>query len=42
MLQLEASEVSAVAGRLDEQFARAVRLLAGAKGRVIVSVRCGT
>ena len=37
VLQLEASEVSAVAGRLDEQFARAVRLLAGAKGRVIVS-----
>jgi arabinose-5-phosphate isomerase len=37
VLQLEASEVSAVAGRLDQQFARAVRLLAGARGRVIVS-----
>jgi arabinose-5-phosphate isomerase len=37
VLQLEASEISAAAGRLDSAFARAVRLLAGAKGRVIVS-----
>jgi arabinose-5-phosphate isomerase len=37
VLQLEAAAVSAVAGRLDEGFARAVRLLAQARGRVIVS-----
>jgi arabinose-5-phosphate isomerase len=37
VLQLEASAVSAVAGRLSQEFARAVRLLAGARGRVIVS-----
>jgi arabinose-5-phosphate isomerase len=37
VLQLEASAVSAVAGRLDHDFARAVRLLAAARGRVIVS-----
>src|SRR4051812_19119014 len=37
VLQLEAAAVSAVAGRLDESFARAVRLLAQARGRVIVS-----
>jgi arabinose-5-phosphate isomerase len=37
VLQLEAAEVSASAQRLDAAFARAVRLLAGAKGRIIVS-----
>jgi arabinose-5-phosphate isomerase len=37
VLQLEAAAVSAVAGRLDQDFARAVRLLADAGGRVIVS-----
>jgi arabinose-5-phosphate isomerase len=37
VLELEASAISAVAQRLDEDFARAVRLLADAKGRVIVS-----
>jgi arabinose-5-phosphate isomerase len=37
VLELEASAISAVAGRLDGGFARAVRLLADAKGRVIVS-----
>jgi arabinose-5-phosphate isomerase len=37
VLELEAFEVSAVAQRLDGNFARAVRLLAEAKGRVIVS-----
>jgi len=37
VLQLEAFEVSAAAERLDSAFARAVRLLAGAKGRIIVS-----
>jgi arabinose-5-phosphate isomerase len=37
VLQLEAAAVSAVAGRLDGEFARAVRLLASARGRVIVS-----
>jgi arabinose-5-phosphate isomerase len=37
VLQLEAAAVAAVAGRLDGAFARAVRLLAGASGRVIVS-----
>jgi arabinose-5-phosphate isomerase len=37
VLQLEAAAVSAVAERLDQDFARAVRLLAEAKGRVIVS-----
>jgi arabinose-5-phosphate isomerase len=37
VLQLEAAAVSAVAARLDQDFARAVRLLADAGGRVIVS-----
>jgi arabinose-5-phosphate isomerase len=37
VLELEASAVSAVARRVDQTFARAVRLLADAKGRVIVS-----
>lgn len=37
VLQLEATEVSAAARRTDQSFARAVRLLAAAKGRVIVS-----
>jgi arabinose-5-phosphate isomerase len=37
VLQLEASEISAAARRLDEAFARAVRLLGEARGRVIVS-----
>ena len=37
VLQLEAAAVSAVADRLDREFARAVRLLAKARGRVIVS-----
>jgi arabinose-5-phosphate isomerase len=37
VLQLEASEVAAAAKRLGDAFARAVRLLASAKGRVIVS-----
>jgi arabinose-5-phosphate isomerase len=37
VLQVEASAVASVAGRLDERFARAVRLLAAASGRVIVS-----
>ncbi|HEX5964131.1 MAG TPA: KpsF/GutQ family sugar-phosphate isomerase [Gemmatimonadales bacterium] len=37
VLELEAAAVSAVAERLDGEFARAVQLLAGAKGRVIVS-----
>jgi arabinose-5-phosphate isomerase len=37
VLELEASEVSAAAQRMDTAFARAVRLLANAKGRVIVS-----
>jgi arabinose-5-phosphate isomerase len=37
VLELEAAEVSATARRLDERFARAVQLLAEAKGRVIVS-----
>jgi arabinose-5-phosphate isomerase len=37
VLQLEAAEVSASAQRLDAAFARAVRLLAGAQGRIIVS-----
>jgi arabinose-5-phosphate isomerase len=37
VLQLEAAAVSAVAGRLNQAFARAVRLLADARGRVIVS-----
>jgi arabinose-5-phosphate isomerase len=37
VLELEAFEVSAVAQRLDGNFARAVRVLAEAKGRVIVS-----
>jgi arabinose-5-phosphate isomerase len=37
VLRLEAEAVSAVADRLDERFDQAVRLLAGASGRVIVS-----
>jgi arabinose-5-phosphate isomerase len=37
VLELEAAAVSAVARRVDREFARAVRLLAEAKGRVIVS-----
>ncbi|HEY3012252.1 MAG TPA: KpsF/GutQ family sugar-phosphate isomerase [Gemmatimonadales bacterium] len=37
VLDLEAVEVAAVARRLDAKFARAVQLLAEAKGRVIVS-----
>jgi arabinose-5-phosphate isomerase len=37
VLQLEAAAVSTVAARLDQSFARAVRLLAAARGRVIVS-----
>jgi arabinose-5-phosphate isomerase len=37
VLRLEASALAAVADRLDERFARAVRLLAQARGRVIVS-----
>lgn len=37
VLELEAAEISATARRLDARFARAVGLLAEAKGRVIVS-----
>ncbi len=37
ILRLEAAAVAAAADRLDEAFERAVRLLAGASGRVIVS-----
>jgi arabinose-5-phosphate isomerase len=37
VLRLEASAVREVADRLDERFARAVELLASARGRVIVS-----
>src|SRR5919106_2041221 len=37
VLRLEAGAVSAAADRLDESFDRAVRLLAAASGRVIVS-----
>jgi len=37
VLQQEAAAVAAVAGRLDERFARAVRLVAGCTGRIIVS-----
>ena len=37
VLQLEAAQVSAAADRMDEAFVRAVRLLAAARGRVIVS-----
>lgn len=37
VLSLEARAVAAAAERLDEPFARAVRILAGVKGRVIVS-----
>ncbi len=37
VLRLEAAAVGAAADRLDERFARAVRLLAEASGRVIVS-----
>ena len=37
VLRLESAAVSAVADRLDERFEQAVRLLAGASGRVIVT-----
>jgi len=37
VLELEATEIAATARRLDQRFARAVQLLAEAKGRVIVS-----
>lgn len=37
VLRLEAASIGAVADRLDERFARAVRLLADASGRVVVS-----
>ena len=37
VLELEAREIASAAGRLDGSFARAVALLAAAKGRVIVS-----
>ena len=37
MLSLESTAVAAAAERLNEPFARAVRILAGVKGRVIVS-----
>jgi arabinose-5-phosphate isomerase len=37
VLRLEATAVAAAADRLDQSFARAVRLLADARGRVIVS-----
>jgi len=37
VLRLEAEAVAALADRLDESFDRAVRLLAGARGRVIVT-----
>jgi arabinose-5-phosphate isomerase len=37
VVELEATAVRVAADRLDERFARAVRLLAGAAGRVIVS-----
>jgi arabinose-5-phosphate isomerase len=37
VLQLESAAVAAVAERLDQEFAKAVRLLAGARGRVIVT-----
>ena len=37
VLRLEATAVGAVAERLDQRFAQAVELLAGASGRVIVS-----
>lgn len=37
VLRLEAAAVAAVADRLDQRFANAVRLLADARGRVIVS-----
>lgn len=37
VLQQEAAAVAAVAGRLDDRFARAVRLVAGCTGRIIVS-----
>ncbi len=37
VLELEAAEVRAAAGRLDERFARAVELLASRRGRVVVS-----
>ncbi len=37
VLRLESAAIETVAARLDERFARAVRLLADARGRVIVS-----
>jgi arabinose-5-phosphate isomerase len=37
VVQLESAAVAAAAARLDERFARAVTLLAGVRGRVIVS-----
>src|SRR4029079_3176674 len=37
VLRLEATSIGAVADRLNTDFARAVELLAGARGRVIVS-----
>lgn len=37
ILEIEAESIAAVAERLDDRFARAVQLLAEAKGRVIVS-----
>ncbi|MGH7657125.1 MAG: KpsF/GutQ family sugar-phosphate isomerase [Gemmatimonadales bacterium] len=37
VLALEAAELQACAGRLGEEFSRAIDLLAGARGRVIVS-----
>lgn len=37
VLRLEAAEISRAADRLGDEFARAVELLAGARGRVIVS-----
>jgi len=37
VLRLEAASVNALVGRLDEEFVRASRLLAGAEGRVVVS-----
>ena len=37
VLRQEAAAVAALAGRLDERFAAAARLVAGCKGRVIVS-----
>ena len=46
VVELEAAAVRTAGGRLDQRFAQAVRLLAGAAGRVIVSgsapARCST